>query len=80
MHELEKLPELWNIVLKFHSIKVLMDHQLVEDLNYSVIRRLMTERGHDWHNLVAWSLVNRLVGDAFLYPCDAVSSKVNDFG
>jgi hypothetical protein len=40
----------------------------------------MTERGRDWHNLLAWDLVNRVVGQAFFYSRDAVSSKVNDFG
>lgn len=79
MHELEKLLELRNILFEFHSVKMLMDHKLVEELDYRVIGSLVTERRLDWHNLVAWSLVNRVVRDSFLYPCDAVSSKVNNF-
>jgi len=80
MHKLEKLLELRNILFKFHSIKMLMDHKLVEKLDYCAIGSLMTERRLDRNNLVAWSLVNRVVSDAFLYPCDAVSSKVDNFG
>ena len=80
MHELEKLSELRNCLFKFHSIKVLVDHQLVEDLDDCVVCRFMMERGHDWYNLLAWTLVNRLVSEAFFYACDAVASKVNNFG
>jgi hypothetical protein len=80
MHELEKLSELRNRLLKFHSIKVLMDHKLIEDLDDSVGCWFMTERGHEWNNLLTRNLVNRLVGVAFFDACDAVSSKVNNFG
>lgn len=79
MHELEKLLELRNCLFKFHSEKVLMNHQLVEDLNDGVLCRLMTERRHDWHDPWAWSLVNRLISEAFFDACDAVAGKIYDF-